>query len=76
MTKLYPFIQRSISELFFSDALLLSQCRFVAFSVFLSEILIINCKTLIMIVISNEKTHELTVYAKNVETSQYFSNKS
>ena len=46
------------------------------FSIFLSEILIINCKILIMIVISNEKTHELTVYAKNVETSQYFSNKS
>ena len=76
MTKLYPFIQRSISELFFSDTLLLSQCRFVAFSVFLSKILIINCKILIMIVISNEKTHELAVYAKNVETSQYFSSKS
>lgn len=29
-----------------------------------------------MIVISNEKTHELAVYAKNVETSQYFSSKS
>ena len=29
-----------------------------------------------MTVISNEKTHELAVYAKNVETLQYFSSKS
>ena len=69
MTILSPLIRgslgQSFSELFFSYALLRSQFEFIAFNISSCRILIASCKILIMPVVSNKKSNELTiVYAK------------
>ena len=56
---------QSFSELFFSYALLRSQVEFISFNISSCRILIASCKILIMPVVSNKKSKELTiVYAK------------
>ena len=59
MMNLYPYIraplERSFSELFFSDVSLLNENKFTVFKILLGRILIISCKLLIMTVISNKK---------------------
>ena len=66
MTSLYPFIQGSLewsfSELFSSDVSLWNQCKYIAFNIFSSRILIILHKMLIITWISNGKANELTIY--------------
>ena len=68
MVKLYSFTRGSLelpfSELFLSDASLRNQYKFTAFNIFTSYIFIIYCKILIIAVISNETTNELTMYPK------------
>ena len=68
MTNLCLFIRDLLewpfSELFFSDTSLWNQYKFVDFNVFSRKILIISCKMLIITVISNETTNELTIYDK------------
>lgn len=58
MTNLHPFIrgslERSFSELFFSDASLWSQYKFIASNIFSCRIFIITCKILTITVISNK----------------------
>ena len=67
MTNLYSLIwgllEWLFSELFLSNASLRDQYKFIAFNIFLCNILIINCKILIITVTSNETTNELTIYA-------------
>ena len=53
-----------------------SQCKFIAFNIFSSRILITSGKILIITVISNNKPNELTIYVNYFQTSQYFTNKS
>ena len=52
MTKLYSFIRGSLewrfSELFFFDAPLMNQYKFIAFNIFSCKILKISCKILII----------------------------
>ena len=67
MTNLYPFIQGSLewpfSELFSANVSSLPQCKCIAFKCS-CRILIILYEMLIITGISNEKTNELTIYAK------------
>ena len=66
MTNLYPFIQDLLEwrfcDLFSSNVLLWNQYKYIAFSIFSWQMLIISCKMLIIIGISNEKTNELIIY--------------
>ena len=68
MTNLYSLIRGLLewlfSELFLSDASLRDKYKFIAFNIFSCNILKIYCKILIITVISNETTNELTTYAK------------
>ena len=71
ITNLYSIIRGSMewpfSELFLflSDASLYNQYKFIAFNILSWIILIIYCKILLIItVISNKTTNELTIYAK------------
>ena len=50
------------SELCFSDASLRNQYKFITFSIFSCKTLIICCKILIITVISNKTTNELTIF--------------
>ena len=57
-------LERSFRELFFSDASLWHQYRFIAFDIFLCSILIISCKIFTITVISNDEPNEFTIYIK------------
>ena len=65
MTNFYSFIRGSLKwpfcELFVSDVSLWNQYKFIAFNIFSCIIFIIYCIILIITVISNEKTNELTI---------------
>ena len=65
LTNCYSFIRGSLKwpfcELFVSDVSLWNQYKFIAFNIFTCIIFIIYCITLIITVISNEKTSELTI---------------
>ena len=67
ITNLYPFIQSSLewplSELFSTDVSLWNEYKYIAFKMFSFKTFIILHKMLIITVISNEKTNELTMYA-------------
>ena len=54
----------SISWFFFLWYISGSQYKFIPFKIFSCKILIISCEILIITVISNEITNELTIYAK------------
>ena len=62
---LYSFVRDLLewpfNELFLSDASLWNQYKFITFNIFSCLILINYCKILIITVISNEKTNELTM---------------
>ena len=66
MAKFYSFIRGSLewpfSELYFFDALLWNQHKFIAFNIFPCKILITSCKILIITVIYNKTPNELTTY--------------
>ena len=66
MTNVYPFIQGSLewpfSELFSANVSLWNQNKYIAFNIFSCRIWTISYKMLIITVISNEKTNELTIY--------------
>ena len=66
MAKFYSFIRGSLewpfSELYFFDALLWNQHKFIAFNIFPCKILITSCKILIITVIYNKTPNELTPY--------------
>ena len=68
MTNFYPFtrgsLERSFNELFFSDASLWNQHKFIVFNISSCRILSNSCKILIITVISNEKSNESTIYVK------------
>ena len=76
MTILYSFIrgllQWPFSELFLSDASLWNQYKFIDFNIFACIILIIYSKILIIAVISNETTNELTMYTKLCQNIKKF----
>ena len=57
-------LERSFRELFFPDASLWHQYRFIAFDIFLCSILTISCKIFTIIVISNDEPNEFTIYVK------------
>ena len=57
-------LKRLFSELFFSDASLWNQYKFIVFNILSCGILIISCKIWVMTVISNKKPIELTIYVK------------
>ena len=65
ITNFYSFIRGSLKwpfcELFVSDVSLWNQYKFIAFNIFSCIIFIIYCLILIITVISNEKTNELTI---------------
>ena len=64
-TNLYPFIrsllEQSFSGLFFSDASLWNQYKFIAFNILSCRTLIISYKILIIVVISSETKNELNI---------------
>ena len=74
-TNLYSFIRGlfewPFSELFSSDALLWNQYKIFDFHIFSWKILIISCKILVITIISNKTTDELTICANYEETSKY-----
>ena len=65
MTNLYSFYRGSLewpfSEIFLSNASLWNQYKLIAFNIFSCTIFIIYCKILIITVISNKTTNELTI---------------
>ena len=52
-----------LNELFFSDASLWNQYQLIAINIFFYKTLFISCEMLIITVISNKETIELTIYA-------------
>ena len=52
---------------YFSGGFLWSQYKFIAFNIFCCKSLIISCRILIITVISNETSNELTVFSKLCE---------
>ena len=59
---IWGLLQWTFSALFFSDASLWSQDKFIAFNIFSYKSLIISCKISMITVISIETTNELTIH--------------
>ena len=57
---------------FLSDASLWNQYKFISFNIFSCRILVISCKILIITAISNDKTDELSIYAKSCRNVAIF----
>ena len=68
LKKVVTYKNKACSDLFFSDASLQNQYKFIAFNIFSCKTLIIYCKILIITVISNKATNELIIYANLRET--------